>query len=192
MANTFEQEISASARAQGLVYQKLAVGYSPHRRFLEDNPYDSYAVWQGLHIPLELKSMEVHGSFPLQNITTGQIDGLTRMVQEGCRAFLLINMRRRVETLQVNRRVLDPVTQKRVIKRVREKKNRPDIQAWALDWRRWDFLLQTLQEQGDRKSIPYALFQDPLFFTPVTRVTFDTGDKSIPGWDLRAFLQGVI
>lgn len=132
---------------------------------LKDNPYDGFIVSDGKHIPLELKSQEVFGSFPLSNIRDHQLTGLQEMVDLGCLTYILINQRRIVK----------------------EGKTVSNNRAWALDFRSWDSLLKEL---GGRKSIPAKMFEDGRWFTEVPRThVLSNDDKKVLVWDLRVILH---
>lgn len=127
---------------------------------LKDNPYDGFIVHQGKHIPIEMKSQKTFGSFPLSNIEDHQIEGLQKLVDIGCRAYLLINQRSIVMLGKA-------VTQNR---------------AWALDFSRWSDLLSVL---GSRKSIPVELFSQGDLLIEIPRIKHKVGDSATLVWDLR-------
>lgn len=108
MANTFEAEIQASCKLLGVYYHKLAV--SRGDKWKRDSPFDGFVLRQGIYTALEMKSQKPHGSFSLNRVTEHQERELLRVIDEGCRAFLLVNMRQ------------------------------PEIRAWAIPMLRWGSL----------------------------------------------------
>lgn len=167
MANVFESEISKSALMLGVYYEKMPIptklifrGGKAALIKLKENPYDGFIVHDGRHIPLEMKSQAVYGSFPLSNIADHQIRGLRKMTELGCTTYLLINQR---SVADGDRKI---------------SYNR----AWALDFANWDSLLKQL---CSRKSIPVELFEsgDLLIEIPRIRVSF-LGGKEL-SWDIR-------
>jgi penicillin-binding protein-related factor A (putative recombinase) len=164
VANSFENEMSESAQHLGICYQKLAIPmrlcHMTKRLIkLKTNPYDAFAIHEGRHYALELKSLDEHGSFPLVNIEPHQIEGLQSAAISGAKAFLLVNMRRQ--------------------------KGKTANRAWSLPIEYWDELLALL-ETAKRKSIPYRYFTEELLFTelPRRRVENAFGAEELV-WDLR-------
>jgi penicillin-binding protein-related factor A (putative recombinase) len=159
--NAFEAEVSKSAKLLGLLYQKLAVPQSASIKLLSP-PYDSFVLRRGIYTALELKSLKKHGSFPLSNIHDHQVEGLTRVIEEGGRAFLLINSRN--------------VKQNGKLKSC----NR----AWALDFEKWGALIRELGNL-QRVSIPTCLIEDPQWFLVLPRIRVEgQNEKLVPVWDL--------
>lgn len=98
--NAFEAEIKKSADVMGLHYRKIPVptklafkGDQPRLIKLKKPDYDGYYVHNGGHVAVELKSSNLFESFPLSRIEPHQRDGLQEIVDRGCSAYLLINMR---------------------------------------------------------------------------------------------------
>jgi penicillin-binding protein-related factor A (putative recombinase) len=115
MANQFEAEIQASCKLLGIYYHKLAV--SRGTRWKRDSPFDGYTLRRGVYTALEMKSQKPHAAFSLKRLTENQERELLRVIDEGCRAFLLVNMRT------------------------------PEIRAWAIPMLRWRTLKDELAKQ---------------------------------------------
>jgi penicillin-binding protein-related factor A (putative recombinase) len=165
--NAFENEVHKSAVVLGVHYEKMPIpmklGYrngSPVLIKLKDNPYDGFIVHEGRHIPVEMKSQAVYGSFPLSNIETHQLDGLNKLVDIGCVAYLLFNQRA-IE---------------------RDGKKVSQNRAWALDFRKWNDLLKAL---GTRKSIPTELFESGDLLIEMPRIHSMLMNSSTLVWDIR-------
>lgn len=172
MPNAFEGEIQRSCAALDIYYEKIPIasklGTANGKSFLlklRENPYDGFIVYQGKHIPLEMKSQAVFGSFPLSNIADHQVVGLRQMVELGCTPYLLINQR---QLLKNGKKVSH---------------NR----MWAIDFRDWDTILNLL---GDRKSIPVEFFEKGCggLLTEVPRIHFLNSGSTGLVWDLRTLL----
>lgn len=172
--NYFEKEFRESAKALGLHYRKNAVGTTQRRGkvILTTEPgYDAYIVKPGgLHIAMELKSKEVHGSFPFANIQEHQFEGLQEMVSLGCPSYLIFNMRRKLKKGKL----------------ISENK------AWAIEFRNWtDLLLALPPWRGQpRQSIPAEVFEEPTLFIPIPRIKVIPKGKVDPilVWDIRVIL----
>ena len=172
MANVFEAEVSAAAKHLGLHYQKLLVGtMRGDSRFTLKAPYDSFLVYEGRHVAMELKSMELHGSLPLGNIATHQIEGLLEASRHGCPAWLLVNMRRKKAGA----------------------KTTSENAAWYLPIDDWEALIASLPPGPGgqpRKSVPYPTFTAARLFRPLprTHVASVADGKRTLVWDLRVLL----
>jgi hypothetical protein len=172
--NAFEREIQKSAAVMGLHYQKVAVpsrmcfrGGTPRLMPLKSNGYDGYYVHNGRHIAVELKSSMLFESFPLSRIEQHQRDGLQAILDRGCPAFLLINMRWEM----------------------RDGKKKLNNRAWAFDWSKWGGLLDAL---GTSKSIPAEVFHSRGWFVPIPHTHFPdpaSDSRNILCWDARSFLD---
>ena len=174
MANKFEAEVAYSAKVLGIHYDKKAIPTKFVRgRFilLKENNYDSFIVHKGRHIALELKSQEIHGTFPLGNIQDHQYTGLQEMITLGCPAYFLINMRR---------------------KDVGKTKTACN-KAWGIHFADWMDLLLALPEwRGKpRHSIPRDFFDDKRFFFEIPRIhALDKAKaKNVLVWDLRVLIK---
>lgn len=170
--NAFESEISMSCKALDLHYQKIPVpsklGNTNGKTYLvklQKPPYDGFIVHQGRHIPLEMKSQAVYGSFPLSNIEDHQVAGLREMVELGCIPYLLINQRRVF----------------------RNGKNVSCNRAWSIDFRDWDTILKLL---GGRKSLPVEFFENGCggLLTEIPRIHASHLGKTELVWDIRILL----
>jgi penicillin-binding protein-related factor A (putative recombinase) len=174
MANAFESEIKKSADAMGLHYRKVPVptklslgGGQPRLIKLKKPDYDGYYVHNGKHVAVELKSSTLCESFPISRIEQHQRDGLKAILDRGCPAYLLINMRWEM----------------------RDGKKKLNNRAWALPWAEWPWLLSAL---GGSKSIPTRMFHDPRWFIPIPHIHFSDpaqGSRNILCWDARSFLE---
>jgi penicillin-binding protein-related factor A (putative recombinase) len=111
--NKFEAEVARSASLLGLIYYKIAVPQKGHIK-LRSSPYDGFFVEGGRHIAVEWKSLGTFRTFPLSEVKPHQVEGLSRILQEGCDAFLVVNLR-----------------------------GRP-LRSWFLHFSEWDSLLQSL------------------------------------------------
>ena len=165
----FEAEIQRSAAALELHYQKLAVPMrlNQQKRLvkLKDNPYDSFFVHRGIHVALELKSIQGTASFPLSNIEDHQVEGLKRNLQAGGVSWLLICC---------------GVGKERA--------------TYALNFLLWEDMLASLPPHNGeaRKSIPIKTLSSPDYFVPLGKsVPIKVSCKRrVPPWDLRPLLPG--
>lgn len=182
MANVFEAEVRRSAELLGLTYEKMAVPTKLGRRRnrktgetvpclvpLKENRYDSFIVYRGQHIALELKSSKHFESFPVDRVEPHQIAGLDRALKDECDAWLLLNFRREMVG----------------------GKSKSNNRAWFLPWSYWHPLMYNLREQ-ERKSFPTDWFLQNYFFTPIPRVHVPNEEgKPELVWDLRVLLKGL-
>jgi penicillin-binding protein-related factor A (putative recombinase) len=174
MANAFETEVSASAKALGLYYRKVAIASTMRRgrTILMTTPsYDGFLIGKdGRHVAVELKSLAVHGSFPLANIADHQFEGLAEVSALGAGSYFLINMRRRQDG----------------------KKLVSDNRAWRIDFRDWMDLLNALPpwRGKPRHSIPLEMFEDGRYFNSIPRIHVSVPGKPKPllCWDLRVLI----
>lgn len=165
MGNIFESEIQRSANLLGLYYLKL----SPPRGagYFNTSPYDSLIIDNGRAIALELKSQKMWGSFPISNIAEHQLDGLQKMLDIGCAAYLLFNFRRKqsgAKTVNCNR-------------------------AFGIHFSDWASMVCDLPTHNGkpRQSIPADMFLLPPFFE-IGRVHTLKEEKKQLAWNLSCLL----
>jgi hypothetical protein len=159
----FEGEIAQSARAQGLLYTPIPLARQGVKG-CHSSPYDGFLVVGPYHLAVEMKSLRLHGSFPLSSVVPHQAEALTRCATEGAASFLLLRMGRR---------------------KLENGKETPDIVAFCLPMALWSALVRDVERVG-RKSVPLAWFSDPLRFARVPRLP-RTRTRAA-SWDLRTGL----
>lgn len=159
----FEGEIAQSARAQGLLYTPIPLARRGNRG-CHSSPYDGFLVLGPYHLAVEMKSLRLHGAFPLSSVRPHQVTAMQDLCKQGAASFLLIRMGR--------------------IK-IAGGKTRPEITSWAMPMALWDALKSDCERIG-RVSVPYAWFSDPLRFAAVPRLP-RTRTRAA-AWDLRSGL----
>lgn len=172
MANPFEAEIRQSAQALGLHYVKIPIAHKLVRTGaktfmmpLQENPYDSFLVAEGIHHALELKSSKEWESFPFSRIEPHQRDGLQQVEDAGGCGWVLINFRQRTSA----------------------GKRKLDNQAWAFRWRDWLLLEYQETTQLGRKSLPQGYFTRGAYARPLPRIPVE-GLKG-KFWDLTVLFR---
>jgi hypothetical protein len=132
---------------------------------VRQNPYDGFFCLGGIFCPVEMKSIKEAGRFPVECISSHQVEGLKAVLRHGGCPFLAVNYRKATNAAG---------------KMVRANR------AFILPFSRWEALVDEMRAAG-RLSAPFTWLAGEVWFAEMPRLP--KHERQAPVWDLPTGLK---